>query len=88
MGYRIPRLDGRRLGLSADLSLTWNRNGEVEGSGGSLGGRHGALHRAHRMGVVDRDELVRRGCSPLQKRPGRGGPERRALGVPIPRRVA
>ena len=37
VGYRIPRLDGRRLGLSADLSLTWNRNGELEGSGGSLG---------------------------------------------------
>ena len=37
LGYRIPRLDGRRLALSADFSLSWNRYGDLEGSAGSLG---------------------------------------------------
>jgi hypothetical protein len=37
IGYGIPRLAGRRLALSADFSLTWNRNGNLEGSSGSLG---------------------------------------------------
>jgi hypothetical protein len=37
LGYSIPRLGGRRLGLSTGLSLTWNKHGELEGSAGSLG---------------------------------------------------
>jgi hypothetical protein len=37
LGYRIPRLDGRRIGLAASVGLSWNRKGEVEGSSGSLG---------------------------------------------------
>jgi hypothetical protein len=36
-GYGIPRLAGRRLSLSAEVGLIWNRQGETEGSYGSVG---------------------------------------------------
>jgi hypothetical protein len=36
LGYRIPRLSGSRLSLSAEASLTWNRDGHPEGSAGTL----------------------------------------------------
>jgi hypothetical protein len=37
LGYRIPRLAGRRLSLAAETGITWNRQGQAEGSAGSLG---------------------------------------------------
>lgn len=36
IGYRIPRLAGRRLNLVAEAGLIWNRNGDTEGSTGSI----------------------------------------------------
>jgi hypothetical protein len=37
LGYRVPRLGGRRMDLVAEAGLIWNnRSGEVEGSNGSI----------------------------------------------------
>jgi hypothetical protein len=36
LGYRIPRLAGRRIALAAESGIIWSRRGEPEGSSGSL----------------------------------------------------
>jgi hypothetical protein len=63
-GYRIPRLAGRRLTLVADAGATWNRNGNVEGSSGSISVTK-TLYSvrtewAWALGANWRDEIARR----------------------------
>src|SRR5882724_4680247 len=36
LGYRIPRLAGQRIALTSESGIIWNKNGEPEGSRGSL----------------------------------------------------
>ncbi|HKQ68566.1 MAG TPA: hypothetical protein VJT73_04470 [Polyangiaceae bacterium] len=64
LGYRIPRVGGRRLGLVAEAGLIWDRHGQIEGSAGSLGvGRPQYSTRtewAWSIGTNWRDEIVRR----------------------------
>jgi hypothetical protein len=63
-GYQIPRLAGRRLSLTADAGLIWNRRGETEGSSGSIGVAKplysARTEWAWAMGANWRDEIVRR----------------------------
>jgi hypothetical protein len=63
-GYRIPRLGGRRLNLTADAGIIWNRRGETEGSSGSVSIMK-VLYSARTewawaVGVNWRDEIWRR----------------------------
>ncbi|HMI85585.1 MAG TPA: hypothetical protein VK550_15920 [Polyangiaceae bacterium] len=63
-GYQIPRLAGRRLSLTADAGLIWNRKGDTEGSSGSISVAK-TLYSARTewawaMGANWRDEVVRR----------------------------
>jgi hypothetical protein len=63
-GYRVPRLAGRRLNLSAEASIIWNRRGETEGSTGSVSIAR-ALYSARTewawsIGANYRDEVARR----------------------------
>ena len=51
LGYRVPRLGGTRVGLSAEAGLSWNRNGNVEGSSGSLSHLQAAILGSRRLGV-------------------------------------
>jgi hypothetical protein len=64
LGYRIPRLAGRRIGLSAESGIIWNRRGEPEGSAGALGVSH-PLYSARSewawaVGSLWRHEILRR----------------------------
>jgi len=64
LGYRIPRLAGRRIGLAAESGIIWNRRGEPEGSAGSLGASH-PLYSAQSqwawaVGSLWRHEIARR----------------------------
>jgi hypothetical protein len=63
-GYRIPRLAGRRLTLTTEAGLIWNRHGEAEGSSGSVSIAK-TLYSARTqwawaMGANWRDEIMRR----------------------------
>jgi hypothetical protein len=63
-GYRIPRLAGRRLNLTAEAGVTWNRKGDAEGSWGSVSIAK-ALYSARTewawaVGANWRDEIARR----------------------------
>jgi hypothetical protein len=63
-GYRIPRLAGQRLNLTAEAGIIWNRKGEAEGSSGSVSIAK-ALYSARTewawaVGANWRDEIARR----------------------------
>lgn len=63
-GYQIPRIAGRRLSLSADAGLIWNRKGDTEGSSGSINVAK-TLYSARTewawsVGANWRDEMARR----------------------------
>jgi hypothetical protein len=64
IGYRIPRLAGRRIGLSAESGIIWNRRGEPEGSTGSLAVAQplysAQTEWAWAVGSLWRNEIVRR----------------------------
>jgi hypothetical protein len=64
LGYRIPRLAGQRIALSAESGLIWNKHGSVEGSTGSLGVASplysARTEWAWAIGSVWRNEILRR----------------------------
>jgi hypothetical protein len=64
LGYRIPRLAGRRIALGAESGLIWNKYGSVEGSTGSLSVASplysARTEWAWAVGSVWRNEIVRR----------------------------
>jgi hypothetical protein len=64
LGYRIPRLAGRRIGMAAESGIIWNRRGEPEGSSGSLAVAQPLYSTrtewAWTIGSVWRNEIVRR----------------------------
>jgi len=64
IGYRIPRLAGRRIGLAAESGITWNRDGHAEGSTGTLAVAsplYSALTEwSWAVGTTWRDGIVRR----------------------------
>jgi len=64
IGYRIPRLAGQRIGLSAESGIIWNRHGVPEGSAGALAVSQ-PLYSARTewgwaVGSLWRKEIVRR----------------------------
>src|SRR5262245_20312312 len=64
LGYRIPRLAGQRIALSAESGVIWNRMGSLEGSIGSLAVAS-SLYSARTewawaVGSVWRNEVIRR----------------------------
>jgi hypothetical protein len=64
IGYGIPRLAGKRLTLTTEAAVIWNRKGEAEGSSGSVGVAK-TLYSARTewawaIGANWRDEIVRR----------------------------
>jgi hypothetical protein len=64
VGYRIPRLAGRRIAFSAETGLIWNRTGSLEGSTGSLAVTQplysARTEWAWAVGSVWRNEIIRR----------------------------
>jgi hypothetical protein len=64
LGYRVPRIAGTRIALSAESGLIWNRHGAPEGSTGSLAVSQplysARTEWAWAVGSLWRNEIIRR----------------------------